>query len=199
MAERRQASPISATGFHSCALYCCVIPIFFFPVSRIFFDIVQVCWWWIISFFSKRFYLFTFRERGRNRSIAFCTCPHQGPNLQPRHVPCPGIETFWFMRWLSNQLSSTGQGFPSFLKDTAVGVSFLVDGFFFSISTLDVVLLTSHLHYFWFKVCCCLCFSLRNVSFLPLASFSVGSLSRVLSNLVKMCLVFFMLFVLEVC
>ena len=63
-----------------------------------------------ISFIFFRFYLFIFRERGRergregekHRSITSHMCPGHTPlwqlNLQPRHVPQPGIEpvTFWF-------------------------------------------------------------------------------------------------------
>ena len=52
-----------------------------------------------------KIYLFIFRERGREGerernisvwekhwSVASRTCPNQGPNLQPRHVPWPGIK-----------------------------------------------------------------------------------------------------------
>ena len=48
------------------------------------------------------------KERARNinarekyRSVASCMCPDWGLNLQPRHVPWPGIEpvTLWFAGW----------------------------------------------------------------------------------------------------
>ena len=57
-------------------------------------------------FFKKRFYLFIFRERGREgekgRETSMCGClsctPHWGPGPEPRHVPWLGIEpvTLWF-------------------------------------------------------------------------------------------------------
>ena len=59
-----------------------------------------------INIFFKRFYLFIFRERGkegeRGKERSMCGClscgPHWGPGLQPRHVPWLGIKlvTLWF-------------------------------------------------------------------------------------------------------
>ena len=62
-----------------------------------------------ISHFKKRFYLFLKRverrekERDRNISVrekhllvASCTCPDQGLNPQPRHVPWPGMDPVIF-------------------------------------------------------------------------------------------------------
>ena len=34
----------------------------------------------------------TGREEEKHRRVASCMCPDQGLNLQPRQVPCPGIE-----------------------------------------------------------------------------------------------------------
>ena len=53
---------------------------------------------------SPRDMLIDLRERGRegeregkkHRSAASCLCPDQGTNLQPRHVPWPGIEPWPF-------------------------------------------------------------------------------------------------------
>ena len=75
------------------------------------------------AWFFLRFHLFIFRERGREgeregekhwceRSIhclvASCTHPSWGSNLQPRHVPWPGIEpvTFHFARWCPTHWAS---------------------------------------------------------------------------------------------
>ena len=67
-------------------------------------------------FVFLRFYLFSFRERGRegekeknidireiHRLVASCRPPTKGPGLQPRHVPWLGIEqvTFQFVGWHS--------------------------------------------------------------------------------------------------
>lgn len=35
-------------------------------------------------------------ERQEHRSVAYCTCPYWGPNLQPTHVSLPGIELITF-------------------------------------------------------------------------------------------------------
>ena len=51
-------------------------------------------------FFFLRFYLFIFREQGREeereREMSMCGClsrgPHWGPGLQPRHVPWLGVQ-----------------------------------------------------------------------------------------------------------
>ena len=52
------------------------------------------------------------------RNAAFCMHPKQGSNLQPRHVPWPGIEppTFCYMGWGSNQMSQTGQSWTSIFR-----------------------------------------------------------------------------------
>ena len=58
---------------------------------------------------KKRFYLFTSRERGREkeRETSMCGCllssPYRGLGSQPRHVPWLGIKpvTFWFTGWHS--------------------------------------------------------------------------------------------------
>ena len=79
------------------------------PLS--FLETMPSCWMRPPSFLpsflpSLRFYLFIFRERGRDRErgreISMCGCLscalHWGPDLQPRLVPCLGIElvTPWF-------------------------------------------------------------------------------------------------------
>ena len=59
--------------------------------------------------FFLRFYLFIFRERGKEgeREISMCGClshaPYWGPGLQPRHVPWLGIKpvNLWFAGWCS--------------------------------------------------------------------------------------------------
>ena len=55
--------------------------------------------WRISFFFSKRFYLFIFTERGKEGETMMCGCcgwlshtPHWGPSLQPRHVSRLRIE-----------------------------------------------------------------------------------------------------------
>ena len=54
----------------------------------------------------------------KHRSVASPISPDWGPNLQPRHIPWPGIKpvTFWFTGRCSNQLSHTGQGYLGFLS-----------------------------------------------------------------------------------
>ena len=54
-------------------------------------------------FFKHFIYLFLKRgDRKKGREISMCGClsrgPHWGPDLQPRYVPCLGIEpeTLWF-------------------------------------------------------------------------------------------------------
>ena len=70
--------------------------------------------------FLKRFYLFIFRERGREgergRGTSMCGCllcaPNWGPGPQPRPVPWLGIEPaiLWFEVWRSVRLHHTRQG-----------------------------------------------------------------------------------------
>ena len=61
------------------------------------------------SIFFLGFYVFVFRERGRegekernmnvrkkHQSSASCIRPDQGPGWQPRHVPLPGIDLATF-------------------------------------------------------------------------------------------------------
>ena len=66
----------------------------------------KICMKYIV-FKKYIFYLFIFREKGRQGErggvkhqcvVAPCATPHLGPGLQPRHVPCLGIElaTPWF-------------------------------------------------------------------------------------------------------
>ena len=89
----------------------------------------------VITFlFLMRFYLFTFRERGRegerkrgratsvwekHQSVASHTHPNQGPNPQPRRVPWPGIKpvTFCF----------AGQGPTNWATPVRVRIAFLME------------------------------------------------------------------------
>ena len=81
-----------------------------------------------ISFhlFFQRFYFFLERGEGREkererninvrekyRSVSSHTCPNQGLNPQPRHVPWPGID---FLLWgsMPNQWSHKSQRYPDF-------------------------------------------------------------------------------------
>ena len=52
------------------------------------------------------------------RNAAFCMHPKHGSNLQPRHVPWPGIEppTFCYIGWGSNQMSQTSQSWTSIFR-----------------------------------------------------------------------------------
>ena len=69
------------------------------------------CIIWFYFYFLKRFYLFIFRERGKEGErgekhqsvVASCVPPYRGPGLQPRHVPCLGIKlvTLWLIGWHS--------------------------------------------------------------------------------------------------
>ena len=67
---------------------------------------------WDLLLLLQRFYLFIFREEGRDKErgrntyvrerqllVASCTPRNGGPGLQPRHVPQLGIKlvTLWFV------------------------------------------------------------------------------------------------------
>ena len=75
----------------------------------------------LLNFFKKRFYLFILREwGGRGRETSMCGCllcaPYWGPGLQPRHVPCLGIELATLVcEPALNPLSYTSQSSISFL------------------------------------------------------------------------------------
>ena len=83
-----------------------------------------------ISFYFKRFYLFVFRERGREREregekhyvVASHAPPHWGPALQPRHVPWLGIEpvTLLFASWHSIHWATPARACLPFVTGTCL-------------------------------------------------------------------------------
>ena len=70
-------------------------------------------------------FIYLFLERGerrkRGRETSMCGflshAPYWGPGLQPRHVPCLGIEsaTLWFAGWHSIHQATPARALVSFL------------------------------------------------------------------------------------
>ena len=78
--------------------------------------VASMCQGFVIFFL--RFYLFIFRERGKEGQKHWCAretlmccllhTPNRRPGPQPRHVLWPGIEpaTFWFVGWATPDRAS---------------------------------------------------------------------------------------------
>ena len=123
-------------------------------------------------FFFFRFYLFLERGEGREKKrernmdvrekhwlVASYTSADQGPNLQPRHVPRPGIglATFHFVGWCpTNWVTPVRAPRRFFLCDIVLGDLAL------STQEREGRIFWSQTHPAWnpaSTACCCVCFS----------------------------------------